>query len=150
MEVVYLDTSVFGGIFDKEFSEFSGKLLETFKKGKRIMMLSDLVMRELKGARKEVRQQASGIPKRYMIMTANPLKAYGLAARYIAEGALTLRSKDDALHIATATLQNADCLASWNFKHMANTTKIDLFNKINNDWGFRSIKIKTPYEILNP
>ena len=150
MEVVYLDTSVFGGIFDKEFSKFSGKLLETFKKGERTMMLSDLVVAELKNARKEVRQQVNIVPSRFTIMASHPHKAYTLAASYIRAGVLSIRSKEDALHVATATLQGADYLASWNFKHMANKEKNIIFNRINKEWGFRTIKIKTPYEIINP
>jgi len=150
MEVVYVDTSVFGGIFDKEFSKFSGKLLETFKKGERKMMLSDLVVEELKGARQEVRLQVQAVPLRFRIMTSHSLKAYALAASYITKGALTIRSKEDALHIATATLQSADYVASWNFKHMANTDKNKIINQINKEWGFRTIRIRTPYEILNP
>lgn len=150
MEVIYADTSVFGGIYDIGFSEGSKKLLESFKKGERKMMISDLVIEELTTARLEVRQQVNAVPKRFKLHTSIPGKAYALAARYIAEGALTIGSKEDALHIATATLQCADLIASWNFKHMVNTEKIVLFNKINAESGFRSITIKPPDQIVNP
>lgn len=150
MEVVYTNTSVFGGIFVKAFSESSIKLLESFKRGERKVMVSDLLLEELGKARQEVRQQVDTIPNRFQINTRLPLKARLLAAQYIAEGVLTIRSKEDALHIATATLQSADIVASWNFKHMANAERIKLFNKINKEWGFRSVTIKTPNQIINP
>ncbi|WPQ60507.1 hypothetical protein SIO70_19345 [Chitinophaga sancti] len=150
MEVVYVDTSVFGGMFDKEFSEFSIQLLNIFKRGRLKMMISDLVIEELKEARKEVMMQPEQVPYKFMISTRHSPKAKMLAEMYIAAGALTIKSKGDALHVATATLQGADVLASWNFRHMVNTGKIELFNKINKEMGYRSIQIKTPRDILNP
>jgi hypothetical protein len=53
------------------------------------------------------------------------------------------------LHIALATLNNADVLASWNFKHIVNLDRIRLYNSINLRFGYRLIEIRTPREILN-
>ena len=114
------------------------------------MMISDIVFRELFDARQEIREQVNNVPDRFKIITAPSIKAHTLAARYIEEGVLTIRSADDALHIATATLQCANLIASWNFKHMANTEKNELINKINTECGFRSITIKTPDQIIKP
>jgi hypothetical protein len=72
-----------------------------------------------------------------------------LAEIYITEGALTSKSYNDALHIALATLNNADVLASWNFKHIVNLDRIRLYNSINLRFGYRLIEIRTPREILN-
>lgn len=47
MQMIYVDTSVFGGCFEDEFSAFSNRLIEEFKSGKKKMMISDLVMGEL-------------------------------------------------------------------------------------------------------
>ena len=75
-------------------------------------------------------------------------KTIQLAEQYIIEKALTAKSYDDALHIALATLNNADVLASWNFKHIVNLDRIRLYNSINLKLGFRLIEIRTPREIL--
>jgi hypothetical protein len=72
-----------------------------------------------------------------------------LAEIYITEGALTSKSYNDALHIALATLNNADVLASWNFKHIVNLDRIRLYNSINLRFGYRLIEIRIPREILN-
>jgi hypothetical protein len=40
-----------------------------------------------------------------------------LAAEYIAEGVVGHTSFADCLHIALATINRADYLISWNFKH---------------------------------
>ena len=46
----YIDTSVIGGCFDEEFSKWSNKLFEEFKSGKKIAVISELVVEELKNA----------------------------------------------------------------------------------------------------
>lgn len=76
-------------------------------------------------------------------------EAIQLAETYISEGALTNKSYNDALHIALATLNNSDVLASWNFKHIVNLDRIRLYNSINLRLGYRLIEIRTPREILN-
>ncbi|MCL0095662.1 hypothetical protein M1O52_03975 [Dehalococcoidia bacterium] len=47
---VYVDTSVFGGCFDAEFEEWSNKLLEEFKLGLKVVVISDLTLKELEAA----------------------------------------------------------------------------------------------------
>jgi hypothetical protein len=62
---------------------------------------------------------------------------------------LTNKSYNDALHIAIATINNSEVLASWNFKHIVNLDRIRLYNSINLRLGYRIIEIRTPREILN-
>ena len=50
----YLDTSVFGGVFDKEFDEFTLQLFERIKLGKVTFIYSELVETELVKAPKKV------------------------------------------------------------------------------------------------
>lgn len=150
MKTIYADTSIFGGCFEKEFSEWSNKLLEEFKKGRKRMMISEIVHFELAKASKKVKEMPFMVPNLFSIQASTSLLARRLAEKYIIEGALTDKSYYDALHIANATLQGADMLASWNFKHMANLKKIKHYNVINKNIGYRPIDIRTPREILNP
>lgn len=147
---VYTDTSVIGGCFDKEFKEHSLTLFEEFKKGIKKVILSDVVKMELELASKEISEKLDEIPKRYKIEIKSTVKAHKLAATYIEEGALSNKCYNDALHIALATLHNADILASWNYKHIVNIDRIKLYNSINLRMGFRFIEIRTPREILKP
>ena len=71
-----------------------------------------------------------------------------LAETYINDGALTNKSYN-ALYIALATINNADVLASWNFKHIVNINRIRLYNSINLKLGYKMLEIRTPREILN-
>jgi hypothetical protein len=145
---VYTDTSAIGGCFDKEFQEWSVALVEEFKIGKKLIMLSDLTLQELEMARDEVREKIVEIPKKYQQGVGVTDETIELAETYINEGALTIKSYNDALHIALATLNNADVLASWNFKHIVNLNRIRLYNSINLKLGYRMIEIRTPREIL--
>jgi predicted nucleic acid-binding protein len=145
---VYADTSVIGGCYDIEFREWSMALFEEFKTGTKRIIISDLVTLELTRAREEVHLKLNEVPllnRRYL---ATSDEAIALANTYINEGALSNKCFNDALHIALATLNNADVLASWNFKHIVNLNKIRLYNSINMRLGHRLIEIRTPREII--
>jgi len=58
----YFDTSVFGGIFDKEFEEVTLQLFERVKLGKTICIFSDLTETELVDAPKNVRNYFMSLP----------------------------------------------------------------------------------------
>ena len=112
-------------------------------------MLSDLTAQDLEFAREEIRNLVIDIPETNRVDIIVDDEAIKLAEIYITEGALTNKSYNDALHIALATLNNADVLASWNFKHIVNLDRIRLYNSINMRFGYRLIEIRTPREILN-
>ena len=146
---VYTDTSVIGGCFDEEFKVWSNLLFKEFVEGNKSMMLSDLTLQELEPAREEVRLKITEIPEKYRVNVEVNDEAIKLGETYIREGALTNKSYNDALHIALATLSNADILSSWNFKHIVNLDRIRLYNSINLRLGYRMIEIRTPREIVN-
>jgi predicted nucleic acid-binding protein len=146
---VYTDTSVIGGYFDKEFQEWSVALWDEFLQGAKHIMFSELTAQELEFAREEIRNLINEIPTENRTDITISNEAITLAETYIKEGALTNKSYNDALHIALATLNNADVLASWNFKHIVNLDRIRLYNSINLRLGYRMIEIRTPREILN-
>ncbi|OMP79376.1 hypothetical protein [[Flexibacter] sp. ATCC 35208] len=150
MNTVYVDTSVFGGCFENEFSDSILGLFNEFKRGKKKMMISELVREELNDAREEVKKQVTKVPKLFKVEVKQTVKAEQLGMMYVEAGALGYKSLSDAYHVAMATLHGADILASWNFKHIVNKEKIELFNYINQKMGYRNIKIRTPQEILNP
>jgi predicted nucleic acid-binding protein len=146
--VVYVDTSVIGGCFDEEFEEWSILLFQEFLYGKKVMMLSDLTLQELELAKFKVREKVKEIPQNQISNIFVNDEVIHLAEKYIEEGALTIKSYNDALHIALATLNNADVLSSWNFKHIVNLDRIKLYNSINLRLGFKIIEIRSPREIL--
>ncbi len=145
---VYTDTSVIGGCFDEEFEEWSNTLFQEFVVGTKHIMLSDLTLQEIELARQEIRDKVKEIPNEHRVAIFINDEAIRLAETYITEGALTNKSYNDALHIALATLNNSDVLASWNFKHIVNLDRIRLYNSVNFRLGYKMIEIRTPREIL--
>jgi len=146
--VVYVDTFVIGGCFDEEFEEWSIFLFQEFLFGKKVMMLSDLTLQELELAKFKVREKVKEIPQNQISYIFVNDEVIHLAEKYIEEGALTIKSYNYALHIALATLNNADVLASWNFKHIVNLDRIRLYNSINLRLGYKIIEIRSPREML--
>jgi len=54
----------------------------------------------------------------------------------------------DCQHIVLATINKADVLASWNFKHILNLERIRGCNSINFREGYQMTEIRTPNEIF--
>lgn len=145
---IYIDTSVIGGCFDPEFSELSKQLLASVHAGKFTAVLSDLTLQELEGAPDRVRTLVESIPARYVIAVELNDEARLLAQRYIAEGAVTKKHLVDAQHIAMATIEHVDAIASWNFKEMVNVFRIRKYNAVNLRNGYSLIDIRTPKELI--
>jgi hypothetical protein len=59
---VYIDTSVIGGCFDSEFEEWSNRLFNDFKSGKRIAVISDITLDELSDSPEHVQENFRKIP----------------------------------------------------------------------------------------
>ena len=145
---VYIDTSVIGGCFDPEFEEWSKRLFDDFRNGKRIAVVSDVTIDELADAPKKVQDNFTTIPeKSFEIITTDP-DSKNLANRYITEKAVSSKFYEDALHIAIATVHQVNVLASWNFKHIVNLDRIRMYNSVNLKSGFSILEIRSPREIL--
>ncbi|GGE36169.1 hypothetical protein [Psychroflexus planctonicus] len=79
----YLDTSVFGGIFDKEFDKFTLQLFERIKLGKVTCLYSDLVEAELVKAPKNVKSHFYKLPNKSMEKVEITDDILTLAKKYI-------------------------------------------------------------------
>ena len=144
----YFDTSVFGGVFDKEFEEETLQLFERVRLGKLICLYSDLTETELLKAPENVRTFFKSLRKEQTErLIINP-EIINLATKYVEEKVVGKTSFDDCLHIATATLNKADILVSWNFKHIVNVYRIRGYNSINLRMNYASLEIRSPKEIL--
>lgn len=145
---IYIDTSVIGGCFDKEFKEWSIKLFDDFRNGNKIAVISDITLDELSFSRSEVRIHLETIPRDFKEYVFNDDQSEKLADKYIKEKAVTQKSHEDALHIAIATINKVDVLVSWNFKHIVNLDRIRKYNAVNLMNGYSMLEIRNPREIL--
>lgn len=144
---VYLDTSVFGGYYDEEFSENTVPFFERILDERIQIFVSRLLIAELAGAPHEVRELLNQIPREQQIFVELTEEARKLANKYIEENVVGRTSMADCQHIAMATLAKADVLVSWNFKHIVNLDRIRGYNGINLLMGYQTIEIRTPKEI---
>jgi hypothetical protein len=145
---IYIDTSVIGGCFDPEFAEYSTRLFRAFQAGTLTAVVSDLTLNELLGAPEQVRNHLNTIPKAHVEYVRLDEEAGELAQKYIDDGILTPEQFVDAQPIAIATIERIDVIASWNFKHIVNLTKIHGFNSVNLREGYPLLEIRTPREVI--
>jgi hypothetical protein len=148
MDRIYVDTSVFGGYFDPEFEIWSIVLFDKINKGEVKLLFSQMTEIELENAPIHVRELINKIPETNIEFLAITDEATKLADKYISENVVGKTSRPDCIHIAIATLNNADILASWNFKHIVNVTRIRGYNGINYTLGHKLLEIRTPREIF--
>jgi hypothetical protein len=144
---IYVDTSVIGGCEDDEFREFSRALVQRFVVGEALLVLSDLTLEELAGAPESVRRVLDRVPEAHVEVVNVSHEARALALAYIEAGAAGPGSEVDALHIAVATLARVEVLASWNFRHIVNLSRIRAYNAVNLREGYPLLEIRSPPEV---
>ena len=143
----YLDTSVFGGYFDEEFSEPTVNFFDRIIRENIELIVSEVLTAELENAPEHVRNLLSSIPDNQIQSIDVNQEAEQLAKSYISEKVVGKTSYADCLHIALATLYNADILVSWNFKHIVNIDRIRGYNSVNLKQGYKMIEIYSPLEL---
>jgi predicted nucleic acid-binding protein len=146
---IYTDTSVIGGCEDEEFAEHSLRLLESFARGERILVLSSLTLQELAAAPVAVRKRLAVVPDAHIEALQLGVEAGELADAYLSAGVVPRGMRADAQHIAIATVARVDVLVSWNFKHVVNLQRIHGYNSVNLRQGYPLIEIRTPREVLS-
>ena len=144
---VYIDTSVIGGCFDREFAAWSNRLFLDFKAGTRIAVVSDVTLDELSEAPMKVQKVFYELPESSVEFRFCDNECRMLADKYIQDNAVSARFFEDALHIAIASVYRVQVLASWNFKHIVNLERIRKYNSVNLKFGYHSLEIRTPREI---
>lgn len=145
---VYIDTSVIGGCIDNEFKEWSVKLFNEFRNGRKIAVISDITLDELELAPDKVKKILKQIPENFLEIVESNQDTEQLTRQYILNGAITEKFYLDGLHIAIATYYNVNVLASWNFRHIVNLDKIRKYNSINLEQGYNILEIRSPRDLV--
>ncbi|MCP4403770.1 MAG: type II toxin-antitoxin system VapC family toxin [bacterium] len=70
-----------------------------------------------------------------------PQQAMDLANEYMAKGAIPPSEPEDAYHIAIATMNRIEALASWNFKHIVSFNPIRKVHELNRKYGYPTLEI---------
>ena len=147
LQRVYVDTSALGGCFDPEFAEWSNGLMQDFRNRLFKPLLSQVTATELQDAPEKVQAVYAELLTLGAEIIEATESALELADAYQEHRILTPKFYDDGLHIAVATVGEADVLVSWNFKHIVRFDKIRLFNAVNLEYGYKPLPIFSPREV---
>ena len=146
---IYIDTSIVGGYFDDEFSAATRALFDRLVNREIIFVISSVLAQELTIAPKHVRELLDKYDNDCFERVLLTREAIELADRYIAEKVVGKTCVEDCRHIAIATLNKVDVMASWNFKHIVNLDKIRGYNSVNMKNGHAVIEIRNPRELIH-
>ncbi|MCA0446873.1 MAG: PIN domain protein [Bacteroidetes bacterium] len=146
---IYIDTSIVGGFFDSEFKETTTLLFKKLESNEILFVVSDLLDLELLNAPIKVRELLQNYsPEKFQRVELTE-EAIQLADQYIVEKVVGKTSLEDCRHIALATINKVDVLASWNFKHIVNLNRIKGYNSVNLKLGYSIIEIRSPKELVD-
>ena len=139
---------MFGGYFDDEFAEYTTPLFQRIQNDEFVVLFSAITQEELENAPSKVKELVRGIKFESTEFLETTDEAVDLATEYINEKVVGQTSYADCLHIALATINRADFLVSWNFKHIVNIQRIRGYNSINIKYGYQQIQIRSPREFI--
>ena len=148
-QLIYIDTSIVGGYFDEEFKEATTALFQRLEIGEIIFVVSDLLDLELINAPQRVRELLYNYSADKFFRVEFTEETIKLADAYISEKVVGKTSLEDCRHIALATINKVDVLASWNFKHIVNLDRIKGYNSVNLKLGYQMIEIRSPKDLIN-
>lgn len=77
-----------------------------------------------------------------------PDEAYVLKSHLLRRTQIPAKAETDALHIAVATVQGMEFLATWNCKHIANAVTLPLVYEVCRAEGYEPPIVCTPYELM--
>jgi predicted nucleic acid-binding protein len=143
----YADTSVFGGVFDPEFSAASRRFFDSVRAGLFHLVVSAIVADELVEAPKRVRDL---FDKMLQMAEVIPISAEvaALQEAYLDARIVTSNWAEDAMHVALATVARCDLIVSWNFEHIVHFQKIPRCNAVSALHGYPAIAIHSPLEVV--
>jgi predicted nucleic acid-binding protein len=151
---LYIDTSVLNFALTNEeslvvYKKATLDLLEEIQRGKYEIYISDLVLVEINRAPRPKAELLKGLLNKFDIRLLSLTEEIeGLADKYIAEGLIPRKYRDDALHIAIASFNNLDAVVSWNFQHMVKLKTKQGVIAVNSLLGYKSIEIVSPQEVV--
>jgi predicted nucleic acid-binding protein len=149
MKTIYVDTSVFGGLFDEEFSVWSKLFFQHVILSDMKIIISDITIGELENAPINIRRFVENLPERNLTFVLLDSEATRLGSKYIEENVVGKSSLNDCYHIALATIHKANLLVSWNFKHIVNIERIHGYNAVNLKNGYHTLEIRNPREAFD-
>ena len=148
----YLDTSIFNFVFADDAPEkmiLTERLFKQIENENMEIYVSEVVMDEINGAQESTRERLIKLIEKYNpVLLPVDQEVKDLAQRFIEEGIIPEKYRDDALHISVAIVNNLDILISWNFQHIVKVkTRVEV-NAISRLMNYHEIEICSPEEVV--
>lgn len=149
---LYIETSTWNFLFANdapEKREITKAFFNVVDTGAYEIYISEIVINEILRAPLGLRRNLMSVIEKYQpIQLETNSETRQLARAYIQAKVVPVRKVEDALHVAVATVEGVDAVISWNFDHLANLRKAELFNGVNLLHGYtKKIDIITPVEV---
>jgi hypothetical protein len=150
---VYIETSVWGMMLENQpraLREPTKRFLRQCVSGLFVPYVSTVVLLEIALAEPAA---AERMVREINKLSPNALEpteeSEELAEAYLRAGVIPAKKREDARHVAIATVAGLEIVVSWNHRHMANERKRTLFNAVNHLAGYeRVLLIHTPFEVI--
>ncbi|EKD51161.1 MAG: hypothetical protein ACD_62C00326G0004 [uncultured bacterium] len=149
LEKIYLDTSVFSAFYDSKTPQRQEQTVQFWNKLSQYQnFISTIVIDEINAVSDvALKQKLLALTQNHFQILAVTQDSEYLAKQYVQEGIFPLKYFDDALHLATASINQIDIVLSWNFAHFVKRKTRILANLVNNKAGYRSVEIIAPPEL---
>jgi predicted nucleic acid-binding protein len=150
---LFLETTVFNFYFESKKRQKQTdaiRLFEEIAKGRYEAYTSEEVMNEIMDASVEKAEKMKALSEEYIKRTiqSSP-EAERMADIYVKKGIIPSKFRNDALHIATATVNNLDFVISYNQGHIVKTKTMIGTGLANLREGYRQIGLSTPTEVID-
>jgi len=150
---LYVDTSVFGFLFEEEFIEkrrITEKFFKKVERGEIKVYISELVLLEIKripenGLKMAILELINRIEPEVLKFNQ---EIETLALDIIKMGGIPRKYIDDARHIAYAIFYEVDGIISWNMRHIVKLSTRRVVNAICALRGYKEIELLTPEEVI--
>ena len=147
-ESLYLETSVVSAYYDDRDSQRQIFTLNFWKISPEYeVYVSQIVQTELEATQeKTLRSKFVELIKDVSVLKISE-EEESLGNKYIQSGIIPLKYRNDAYHVAVATINALDYMVSWNMEHMVKVKTRRMVNLVNLQNGYKSIEIITPTEL---
>ena len=149
---IYLDTSVISHLDAPDVPDKMAdtlRLWEDIKAGKYDVVISNITAAEIDQTSEEKRtymkSMLASINSTFVELNREAERIAGLYSEF---GGLPPKCKNDALHIAIATVQGCNIVLSWNFGHIVNLRAMAAVEAVNIKEGYANIRLLSPTMIL--
>ena len=145
---MYLDTSIISHLKQEDVPEKMRdtiKFWDAIKAGEYDAAISQVAFDEIdrcpEPKRTALLQELSEIT--YQLIEPNT-EIEAIAAKFVENNILTVKSIDDCRHIAASIVSECDAIVSWNFNHIVNYKTMKGVKLISLITGYKEVAIYTP------